>query len=560
MTDPKDGDILIEWGKDFFLFGFEGLGMKPSEPIDALRGKDFEINDAYGNKRTVRLFDEDGTLVYHDLQFYKISMFKNQSRSEFKKYNGTRFTWQQTVIFTAYQRALDTFGKDSFNVALRWITVVSGRGIGKTAAEAAIAIHFLICFFGSNIAMTANTDKQINDVFMKEVSIWIKKLPPGIAANLVQTSDHIRIEEEKDWFLRASVARPENPEALSGLHSEHMAIIADEVSGIMSDRVFEMMAGSLTGENYVVLYFSNGTRTEGEFYRSHQPGAMFTQLSFSSRQSPIVQEGMIEKFESDYPPIAGIVSDQVRVHIDGGFPAHEGMDDGGWIPLLQNVNVLFEPEHNQIINHPIVGVDPSGSGKDHTAIVVRDNVYMKMALYEAVTGGKKDGARKVEAIRDAYNASSNDVGIDAFGIGAEWVGEINTKMNENINAILTDKPREEVKDLYNTFNDELGWKFRSWLVQGGIIVTNKPAEWMKELNLIKYKRVGGGKIKFMPKEIFKKLNGFSPDRFDAGKLTFFRDEPTMPVILTKVQLENKEMMAFIKQNQKKPTDNFSSMG
>lgn len=556
----EERKIIKQWSEDFFLFALEALGMRSSEPIEALKGKDIEYTDGLGIKRSIRLFDEDGTLVYHDLRFYKRDMFKNQDRKSFKLYKGRRFTWQQTVILTGYQRAIDTFNKDSFDISKRWLTVVSGRGVGKTATEGVITIHFLICFFGSQIAMTSNTDKQINDVFMKEVSIWIKKLPQGLANSIVQTADHIRIENEKDWFLRASVARPENPEALSGLHSEHMAMIVDECSGIMSDRTFEMMKGSLTGENYVVLYFSNGTRSEGEFYRSHQRGAMFTQLSFSSRESPIVQDGFIEQMEHDYPAIAGIISDQVRIHIDGGFPAHEGMDDGGWIPLFQNVNVIFEPESNQIINHPIVGVDPSGSGKDHTAIIVRDNIYMKMALYEAVTLGKKDGARKVETVRDAYNASSNDVGIEAFGVGAEWVGEVNTKINENVNGILTDKPREETKELYNTFNDELAWKFRTWCAQGGIIITNKPHEWMRELNALKYKRVGGGKIKMMPKEVFKKINGFSPDRFDAGKITFFRDDASMPVILTKIQMENKEIKEWMKQANKKSKDsNFSSI-
>lgn len=46
--------------------------------------------------------------------------------------------------------------------------------------------------------------------------------------------------------------------------------------------------------------------------------------------------------------------------------------------------------------------------------------------------------------------------------------------------------------------------------------------------------------------MFKKEYGFSPDRFDAAIHTFFKEEPTMPVVMTKAELERKENEEFLK--------------
>lgn len=549
---------LQRWSRDVFLFSEETMGVLPAEPIDSLLNKEIAYFDTYGNKRVAKLFDADGQLVWNDLEFYTADMFKNQDPEDFKKYSGTRFTWQQTVILEAYNRAIRTFGQDSFDAIKRWISVRSGHGIGKTATMSVVAIHFLWCFPGAQIGMTANSEQQVEDIFMKEFYVWRAKLPEFMRDAMIQTADHIQIEDNEDWFLRAQVARPEKPEALAGLHGEFVLIIVDEASGV-ADKVFEVMKGALTGENYIVCYYSNPTRNEGEFFESHKKGSAYTKLKFSSRESPIVRRGYIAKMEEDYPSNGQEHSDEVKIRVDGEFAGVTEMDESGWIPLFANINILFEPEHGQIINGGVIGVDPAGGGKDHSSIHIRDNVYLKEVLNER-TSQEKDLARKVETIRDAYNCRSSDIGVDAFGIGAKVVANINVKMGESVNALLTDKPREGTEDLFVSFKDELAWKFRSWLQQGGIIITNNKIAWLKELGKIKYKRVRPGRIQLMSKKEFKKLHGFSPDRFDAAIYTFFKDEPTRAVILTKQEVEAKEMVEFInKANQSTVDKSYSSM-
>lgn len=531
--------IIETWQRNVFLFVDEALGMKPAEPIDSLRGAAIPYTDAAGEQRQAVLFDYEGRLVYRDLSFYRIGMFKNQDKESFKQYNGTRLTWQQTLTMTAYQRALDTFDQDSYAAFLRYISIVSGHGTGKTASLAIIALHFLITMPGAQVGATANTEDQLKEIFLKELYFWRKRLPQKLQDDLDLQDDFVRVSGEKDWFLRARVARADKPEALAGLHGPYVLLIIDEASGV-PNRIFEVMDGSLTGENFIVLMASNGTRTEGVFFDSHKEGAPYNKLAYNCEQSPIVKDGYVAMMAEKH----GKESDEYAIRVKGGFAATTQMDEKGWIPLFANIRIMFEPERGQIVKHPVIGLDPAGKGRDLSILVARDSVYLKILLNEK-TSTAKDLARKVETWRDALQAKSDDIGVDAFGIGAEVVANIQTKVGETVHALLTDKPREGTEQEFHSYKAELAWKFRAWVLQGGIIISNRQSEWMKELEKIKYKRDLQGRIQLMDKVTFKKLYGFSPDRFDAALYTFFRDFGTQPVVLTKRELETKDNMEWI---------------
>lgn len=552
---------LDKWGEDFWYFARNILKMQPSEPLDELRGNLLTVT-VNGRERQIMLFDSDGRLVHPNLKIYKKHHFKYQGKKEFKEYyRGKAYTWQQTVILEAYQRAIETFDKDSYDIQKRFISVVSGHGIGKTATLANIALHFTLSYMGSQSAATANTEAQIKDIFLKEFAVWRRKLPEYLQGNIEQIDDRIKIAGMKDWFLRAVVARPEKPEAIAGLHAPYVLLIFDEASAIHG-KIFEVAKGALTGENFVCLYISNGTRAEGEFYESHKKGSGFTSLAFSSRESPIVKDAFIEKIENDYPPIGDQPSDEVLIRVDGKFPNSDEMDDKGWIPLFANVTMLFEPERGQKFGRCILGLDPAGEGKDLSRCGIRDSVYLKEVFSEKVSQ-PKPLARKVETIMEVYEIAAVDVAIDGFGEGAKVIAEIDTKVGESVNAVMTDKAREEVKDRFKNFNAELAWRFRQWVLAGGIIITNKPKAWENELSKIKYRRDSQGRIELMGKVEFKREYGFSPDRFDMCKYTFFKEAAYQPPVLKKEQLEaieNAKWLAKVNQQSTAHVDNYSSMG
>lgn len=75
---------------------------------------------------------------------------------------------------------------------------------------------------------------------------------------------------------------------------------------------------------------------------------------------------------------------------------------------------------------------------------------------------------------------------------------------------------------------------------------------MRVLSKIKYKRDKQGRIALMDKETFKKLYGFSPDRFDGAIHTFFRDDPTKEEEVKAEDLQVIEAQAFMAQGGDKP--------
>lgn len=546
FDDPRVKEqlkILDDWGKDVFVFCAEALNIQPAQPWEGLKGAAIKYKDQWGQTQTTILFDSRGRLVYHDLSFYTKDLFQH-----FNPGKDRRLTWQQTVILEAYNRAISTFNADSFDMAKRWITTCSGHGIGKTSDMSIIALHFLICFAGSQVGATAASENQLKDIFLKEFYIWKDRLPDGIKNDIKQLDDMVKVGDGKDWFMRARVAKPDKPEALAGLHADYVLILVDEASGIDA-MTFQVMKGALTGQNYIVMYFSNPTRTEGEFYESQKKGGRFTKLQFSSLDSPIVRPGYADTIAADY---GGTGSDEYRIRVLGQFAGIDEMDDKGWIPLMANLRILFEPENGQIINRPIIGVDPAGMGRDRSIVSVRDNIYLKEVLNEA-TSGEQDLARKIETIRDAYRSVSNDIGIDAFGIGARVVANIQTKMGESVNALLTDKPRPGTEDRFATFRDELAWKFREWCARGGIVITNNPQAWQRELNGVKFKRDKAGRIHLQSKVEYRKDMGFSPDRFDAALYTFFKDEPAMPVVVRSSDMEMIEQAKLMRESHGMPS-------
>ena len=362
---------LAIWREDIFEFLFDVFGFLPAEPQPDLIDIEVPFYTPRGERKRAKLFSKDKRLIYPDLRVYTRDMFMFQTPDEFRNSRRNYLTWQQTIFLEAYNRGILTFNSDRYEDWWRQITARSGHGTGKTTSEVFMALHFLLVYRGAQIGVTANTESQLKDIFMKEFAKWHARLPTFIRENVEVLDDRVRIKGTRDWFLRARVAGKDNPEALAGLHGDYVLLIADEASGIW-DGVFETMYGALTGKNWLIVLASNPTRTSGFFYNTHkkEQRLSWTQLHFNSLESPIVDPIFVKKISDNY----GKDSDEWRVRVLGEFPDEGEMDERGWMPLFANIRVLFEKPDKQIIQHPIIGVDPAGSGTNNAVIVVRDDV------------------------------------------------------------------------------------------------------------------------------------------------------------------------------------------
>lgn len=416
-----------------------------------------------------------------------------------------QITWQQVEILKTIELAL----KDE---APRRISVVAGRGIGKSTTLSWLIIWFLFCFTDSQVACTAPTSDQMHNVLWKELSLWLNKLPKTISSLFEWQSGYLRIRESPDvWFASAKTARKENVEALAGVHGKHVLLIADEASGV-DDQIFKVAEGSLTNKNTLFIVISNGRRLIGFFYDTHHNDKINWQtLSFSSIDSPIVEKGFVERIKEKY----GEDSDEYRVEVSGQFPKTDLMDESGFVPLFQRDKFIFVPEHSFEKSQKIyLGLDPSGEGRDKSVWVIRDNFAMEK-IAEEVISNPKSIAEKTITLMEHFHILPEDVFIDGFGVGAKVAREISLADGGEIQVILTsEKPNDEN---YLNLRAELGFRYAEWCNSGGKIISNSVWE---ELNTIKYKRNLQGKIQIMDKLQMRKLYSKSPDYFDAGSLTF----------------------------------------
>ena len=129
----------------------------------------------------------------------------------------------------------------------RRISVRSGHGVGKSTASAWAMIWYLFLRFPVKVVVTAPTSSQLYDALFAEVKRWVKVLPPMLADQLEVKQDRIEVKDaNNEAFISARTSRAEQPEALQGVHSDHVMLVGDEASGI-PEQVFEAASGSMSG-------------------------------------------------------------------------------------------------------------------------------------------------------------------------------------------------------------------------------------------------------------------------------------------------------------------------
>lgn len=421
-------------------------------------------------------------------------------------------TWQQWLILKAVENWAQGKGKGK-------ISVVSGHGTGKSAALSWIIDWFLFCFKDAQVGATAPTSEQIHDVLWKELALWLGRMPQTVQESFELSGGYLRVKERAEtWFARARTARKEAPEAMAGLHGEHVLIVGDEASGI-PDEIYRAAEGSLTGENTLVIFISNGTRNLGYFYDTHGSDRLnWETMSFSSEDSPIVEEDYVQRMIEKY----GRESDEFKIRVSGGFPNSEQMDDAGWIPLISDKDVSQVSDNLDFIGEVYMGIDPSGEGDDTTRWVVRDR-FQARVVHSENTSNEKGIARKTYEIMNQYGLKPENVTCDNFGVGANVAKELLLLDHTcAINSVNWGMPAED-DSVYLNKRAECCFRGREWLIRGGAVAGD---ELKREVLSFPYKNNMSGKKQIMDKPNLKKRLGRSPDRGDAFFLSFFNKDAT----------------------------------
>lgn len=425
--------------------------------------------------------------------------------------SGKNFTWQQYQALIGIELAMA--GKRPMR-----LSIGSGHGTGKSALLSWLIIWFLSCFRGAQVPCTAPSAAQMHDVLWKELQKWRERMPDPYREFFSWSSGYFRVVgAEETWFARARTARPDNPEALAGIHGDHVMMVIDEASGV-AESVYQTAEGALTGKNTLVVMASNCTRINGYFYDSHNKTdelINWQRFSFSSEESPIVEAGYCERMGQKY----GKESDEYRIRVMGKFPAEGTMEDGGYIQLLPRHAVRFTFDRH--IKPPyFLGVDPAGEGSNKSVWVLRSH-SKAVVVAEESTSNPREGAAKTIELMDKYSLEPMDVFLDTFGEGAYWAQELAAR-GRMIRGVNTGEaiPTEEVdeREAFLNLRARIFWQMKTWLHQGGELVAHKNLE--EQLFYLKYKRQGRGKIQMQSKKEMVKDGFASPDHADALSLTF----------------------------------------
>ena len=151
----------------------------------------------------------------------------------------------------------------------RKMSVKSGHGTGKSTTASWAMLWFMLLRYPCKVVVTAPTSSQLFDAMFAELKRWIGELPKELQQLLNVKSDRVElVSAPAEAFISCRTARAETPEALAGVHSDHVLLIVDEASGV-PEQVYEAAAGSMSGHNATTLMLSNPTRSSGTFFESH---------------------------------------------------------------------------------------------------------------------------------------------------------------------------------------------------------------------------------------------------------------------------------------------------
>lgn len=408
------------------------------------------------------------------------------------------------------------------------VTVRSGHKIGKSLCAAIIALWFYCSFPRARVIFTSATAKQIDDILWSELKRIIRNALIPIDGEIHKIArSGLEAGDRKIWGFTAQDA-----ESAAGF-SGHILFIADEASGI-DDQFFEVISGNMAGAGSRLIMFSNPTRTEGEFFESHEGKKEFYHcIAVSSEETPNAVSGhdltpglasrdWIEERRREW----GEDSPFFKVRVKGEFVKNE---EGKIINL--HYLALAEERWFEIDGDGqlYIGVDPAGDGMDgdETAIAIRrGQKIFRIDVHRGLSVARI--VEEIETVAKEFRRPEDHpqipiVVVDAEGsIGSELLGLLNAKAQTTfgsfrVHGVRCSKKAVRQPEIYGTVRDELWACLGAWLRGGGAVPTD--VRLSKELHAPQWDHDIQNKSKATQKDdLRKKLDGRSPDRADACAL------------------------------------------
>lgn len=414
---------------------------------------------------------------------------------------------------------LEAFGRGDRRIAVR-----SCHGVGKTAVASWIVILMLLTRLPQKTVATAPTSSQLEGALLPEIKMWFGRLPATIQQQYDVKAKGIYLKANPaENFFEARTSRADAPEALQGVHSDHVLLLGDEASGI-PEAVFNAAVGSMSSDHATTLLIGNPVRTSGLFFEAfHRLADMWTRIHVSHQDSPRVTDDFVEQIRRTH----GEDSAEFRVRCLGEFPKS---DDDTLIPY-EWVRTAVGRDIIEAKNvRRVWGVDVARFGSDRTAVVERTPRTARVVDAWGATN-LMDSASRIKRLYDDTPDHQKPAVllVDDIGMGSGVLDRLRQLglPARGINVAETAAMNEK----FNRSRSELWWRGREWF-QGMNVRLAEPATHdmmehqnvlLAELVVVKYSYTETGKITVESKSELRKRINKSPDFGDAFILTFAED-------------------------------------
>ena len=395
----------------------------------------------------------------------------------------------------------------------RKVTAKSGHGVGKSTGSSWAMLWYFFTRAPVKVVVTAPTSAQLFDAMFAELKRWIQAMPEPLQELVTVKSDRVVFNAAPDeMFISARTSRAETPEALQGIHSEHVMLVADEASGV-PEAVFEAAAGSMSGHSAVTLLLGNPTRSSGYFYDTHNRlRDEWKCFTVNCTDSPRVSDEYVQEMASRY----GEDSNAFRIRVLGEFPR---ADDDTIIPMELLESARSRDVEISETADLVWGLDVARFGDDSSALCKRKGnvVTEPVRIWRNLDLMQLTGAVVAEFNNLPVSERPVEILVDSIGLGAGVVDRLIELSLPARGVNVSESP--SMGETYRNLRAELWGKTKTWLEHRDCRLPNDE-KLINELATVRYKFTSNGKLQVESKDEIKKRGLKSPDLADSLVLTF----------------------------------------
>lgn len=309
--------------------------------------------------------------------------------------------------------------------SLNRFSIRSFHGPGKTHVIAKM-MHWWNFTRRGRVAVTAPKEKQLRTRVWPEFRKILSRADADYRSLIKVDSTSITWCGDVDWCALAESAN--SPENLAGLHDDWILYLVEEASGV-AEEMFPAIEGALSTSGAVLAMIGNPTRTEGEFYNSHNKrGTMelYYRKAIQHDETPRITQQWVDSMIAKY----GIDSPVVQVRVFGNFVDTEENQ----LLALPWIQAAIDTEFKEDGSIPRyrVSVDVADGGEDSSvasvALIYESFTFLRkqykynFAPSVAPIETAQAAARIFDALAEEYPHSEGDLVIDSIGVGAGTAG------------------------------------------------------------------------------------------------------------------------------------------